>query len=331
MATHRILVTGAAGYIGRFVCQELVRQGFLAVAFDDFTRGRVVAPIDGIVENGLMTAESLGAVMTRHRPIAVIHLAGGRGGRHKTSKSTLSEDPILDWTRILLAVMAEHKVQNFVFASSSAVYSDPRSAYAAEDTPLRAASAYGKSKIAAEGLVRAWGEDADRGWVILRYANAAGADPVSMLGWHEGDKMIVPSAIAVACGKRDALDLYGDDLPTPDGTAVRDLIHCWDIAAATTHMVRQCMAGGTKEILNVGSGRGISVAQVVALTEQVTQRRIRVVRRDARDGEIAALVLSSERLARLGFTPRHSDPMTIVSSSWEWYQKAVNLDRYQRV
>ena len=146
----------------------------------------------------------------------------------------------------------------------------------------------------------------------------------SLLGWYENDKTIVPSAIAVAAGKRAALDLYGVALPTPDGTAVRDFVHCWDIAAATVHILRQCIAGGMKEIFNVASSQGISVAEIVGAAELITQRRIPVVRHDGRDDEIARLVLSAERLARFGFTPRHSDLATILSSAWAWYLKAAN-------
>lgn len=322
--TRRILVTGAAGYIGRFVCQELAGQGFLPIIFDDFSRGRTAAQIDGIVEDGLMKAESLRSVIARHQPAAVIHLAGGRGDRHRTLRPGLSEERNLDGTRILLAAMADHNVQQIIFASSSAVYGDAGPAHVAEDAPLRGASAYGKAKIAAEGLVRNWGEDPNRGWIILRYANAAGADPESLLGWYENDKTIVPSAIAVAAGEKNALNLYGVALPTPDGTAMRDLVHCWDIAAATVRILRQCLACGMKEIFNVASSKGVSVAEIVAAAELVTQRRIPLVRHEARQHEIAKLVLSAESLARFGFSPRHSDLATIMSSAWAWYRKTAN-------
>jgi len=359
---HRILVTGAAGYIGRFVCQELARCGFLPIVFDDFSRGRTPSGIPGFAEHGSMTEERLGSVMAGHRPAAVIHLAGGRGGRHQTASGVAParfqtewkpvgrpesapdlksrarahsdakpvptfaecalEDPNLGGTRMLLAAMAELEVRHIVLASSAAVYGDAGAVHAGEDAPLRGTSPYGHAKIAAEGLVRAWGDEPDRGWVILRYANAAGADPESMLGWYPGDRTIVPSAIAVASGERAAFELFGAAFPTRDRTAVRDFVHCWDIAAATVHVVRQCLGCGLKEIFNVASGRGVSVAEIVAAAEQVTSRRIPVIRHDARDGEVASLVLSADRLARFGFTPRHSDLGTILSSAWAWHRRA---------
>ena len=191
--THRILITGAAGYIGRFVCQELARQGFLPIAFDDFAHGRTPPTGACAVEQGVMTEESLSAVMGRYLPVGVIHLAGGRGGRHSNPKFTFdNEDGSVSETTILLAVMAKYNVRHIVFASSAAVYGDLGSVRATETSPLRATSTYGKAKIASEIRIRAWGENAHRGWIILRYANAVGADPASMLGSASRKRLKAP-------------------------------------------------------------------------------------------------------------------------------------------
>jgi UDP-glucose 4-epimerase len=133
----------------------------------------------------------------------------------------------------------------------------------------------------------------------------------------------MPSAMAVASGQRAALDLYGDTFGTEDGTAVRDFIHCWDVASATSQLLLQSLAGSLKEILNVSSGKGCSMAEVIAAAERVTGRRVPVIRHAAREGELARLVLSPERLARFGFAPRYSDLQTILASAWTWYAPAT--------
>jgi len=320
----RILVTGAAGYIGRFVCRALAQAGFAPIMLDDLSRGRVAPAHYGIVEDRKMTFEAINAALASNRPRSVIHLAGGRGNQQGMrdavqDDAVQDEDSNIGFTRILLAALARHEIHHLLLASSSAVYGDSGPWPVREEAPLRAASRYGRAKIAAEGLVRDWGEQKPRRWAILRFANAAGADAKDGLGWFPGDKTIVPATIAVAAGERAALQVHGSTFPTPDGTAIRDLMHVQDIAAAIVHALRHGVYGGGNEILNVATGRGVSVASVITKVVEVTSRPIAVEYLEAGGDDIASLILSPARLANLGFVPRRSELTEIVSSAWEWY------------
>ena len=320
--SNSILLTGAAGTIGRFVSIALAQSGYLPVNFDDFSRGRPRSrALVGPVHDGPMTREAIEAVVAWHRPIAALHFAGTRPRPGQTA--ALDSDPNFVGTRSLLEGLATAGVAAVVLASSAAVYGAGHR-LAAEDAPLQPANAYGSAKLAAEQLVRQWGDAMPhRRWVILRLANAAGADVSQMLGWFESDRTLIPAVIAAAAGQRRAVRVLGTTFPTADGTAVRDFVHCWDIARATVCVLRQTLARDQKEIFNVASGQGRSVAEVVEIARRITRRAIHIEQHPAVAMEIPELVLSPRRLARVtGFTAGLSDIETIVGSAWEWHQAA---------
>ena len=159
--------------------------------------------------------------------------------------------------------------------------------------PLHPVTVYGRAKLAAEQLLRQWGEaKLGRRWSILRLANAAGADVSRMLGWFENDRTLIPAVIAAAAGQRSSVRVFGTTFPTLDGTAVRDYIHCWDIARATVCVLRRLIACDQNEIFNVASGQGTSVAEVIVAARRITKRDVRVEQHPAPprgDSRIGAL------------------------------------------
>jgi UDP-glucose 4-epimerase len=326
-----VLLTGAAGTIGRFVSIALAQSGYRTINVDDFSRGRPrSSALVGPVQDAPLTRDAIEAVVAQHRPVAVVHFAGARPQPGELT-AAIDRDPNFVGTWQLLNGLASAGVAAVVLASSSAVYG-PGYRLVSEDAPLHPVSVYGRAKLAAEQLLRQWGEaKPGRRWAILRLANAAGADASRMLGWFENDRTLIPAVIAAAAGQRSAVQVLGTTFPTSDGTAVRDYIHYWDIARATVCVLRHLLACEQNEIFNVASGQGTSVAAVIGAAQKITKRAVHVEQHPAHAMEIPELVLSPERLAQVAkFVPVQSNIETIVGSAWDWHQ-AVRVSPADRL
>jgi UDP-arabinose 4-epimerase len=317
-----VLVTGGAGYIGSHTCKALARAGYTPVAFDSFEHGHRWAVRWGpLVEGDLGDRALLARTFEQHRVRSVIHCAAYcYVGESMTAPGKYFHNNVGN-TLALLESMRESDVREIVFSSSCASYGVPASLPIEDTAPQEPINPYGESKLVVEKMLRWWGVAHGLKWVALRYFNAAGADPDGEIGEdHTPETHLIPLAIQAALGERDALEVYGDDYPTRDGTAVRDYIHVHDLADAHVKAVRHLAGGGANAAVNLGTGNGHSVSEVVSMVEAVSGRRVPLSYAPRRAGDPPELVANASRGGSLlGWTPRHSELRTIVETAWNWH------------
>lgn len=316
-----ILVTGGAGYIGSHVCKALHLAGFTPVCFDNLSRGHAHAVRWGPLHVGdVLDGAALDAVFQTYQPAAVLHFAA------LTNVQESSAQP-LDYYRVnvggtlgLLAAMHRAGCTNLIFSSTCATYSPQAVQPIDEGQPQSPINPYGRSKLFVEQMLA----DADRAHgvrsIILRYFNAAGADPDGEIGEeHEPEPHLLPLALLTAAGHRPMLDIFGDDYPTPDGTCIRDYVHVSDLADAHILALRRLLAGATSDHYNLGNNRGISVRQLVEMVRQVTGRPVPVRISPRRLGDPPILVADADKARHhLGWIPQRSALAEQVGDAWRW-------------
>lgn len=316
-----ILVTGGAGYVGSHACKALARAGYTPVVYDNLSRGHREAVRWGdLVEGDLADRPRLAAALRETGAGAVMHFAAfAFVGESMRDPGLYFRNNVAN-TLTLLAAMAEAGVATIVFSSTCATYGDPDRVPIDEDHPQRPVNPYGESKLMIERVLDWHGRLAGLRWAALRYFNAAGADPGGEIGEaHEPETHLIPLALAAADGG-PALRIFGTDYDTPDGTAVRDYIHVDDLATAHVLALRHLAAGGASAAVNLGTGRGHSVREVIAAIEAETGRRVRVEEAPRRAGDPPALVADPTRARNLlGWAPACSSLPTIVETAWRWH------------
>jgi UDP-arabinose 4-epimerase len=319
-----ILVVGGAGYIGSHTCKLIAAAGLSPVVFDNLVCGHPWAVKWGpFVEGDLADRAALGRTLAEHEVSAIIHFAAytyvgeSMGNPGKYFRNNVAG------TLNLLDAMVEHGVRDIVFSSTAATYGDPRSTPMSEDHPQSPVNPYGESKLAVEKMLHWYGQAHGVRGAALRYFNAAGADPGGELGEaHDPETHLIPLAIGAALGKRDALQIFGTDYPTPDGTAVRDYIHVVDLAEAHLLALRALEGGAASLRLNLGTGRGHSVREVIAAVERVSALRVPTREVGRRAGDPPELVADPRRAGeRLGWKPRYSALDTIVEHAFRWHRR----------
>ena len=318
-----ILVTGGAGYIGSHTCKALAKAGFAPVVYDSLVRGHEWAVRWGPLEKGDINDRSrLADVLRRHRPAAVLHFAGLIAVGESVEQPLLYYRANVGGTLSLLEAMQESGVGKLVFSSTAAVYGIPKQVPIPEEAPLRPINPYGTGKLMAERLIAAAAAHGV-GWIALRYFNATGADPDGEIGEaHDPETHLVPRALMAAAGELPQFEIFGDDYDTPDGTCIRDYIHVTDLAGAHVAAVRHLLAGRPSQAINVGTGRGYSVREVVDTVKRVTGRDFSCPIGKRRDGDPSRLVADGRRAVEvLGFQPRHSSLDDIVTHAWGWLNR----------
>lgn len=319
-----VLVTGGAGYIGAHTAKALHRRGYLPVVYDDLSSGYEAAVRWGpLVVGDIGDERALRAAMAEHRVSAVIHFAGLiEVGRSNVAPDRFWEVNVAG-TRALASAMEACGVGRLVFSSSAAVYGqgDPGGlSTLREDAPKAPASPYGDTKLAAEWMIaaqcRAYGLRA----VALRYFNAAGADPSGDLGEaHEPESHLIPLAIAAALGDGEALTVFGADFDTADGTGLRDYIHVSDLAAAHLAALEAELDPGAFEAINVGTGKGVSVMEVITAVSEAVGVPTPYQVGPRRAGDPSSLVANPARAADLlGWRPEVSTIEQIVADALRW-------------
>ena len=317
----RVLVTGGAGYIGSVVAAELLSDGHEVVVYDNLSRGHSAAVPAGatFIQGDLHERHLLRDALLRHDTEAVMHFAAlSLVGESVADPLTYFRNNVAG-TMQLLRAMRETGVSRLIFSSTAAVYGQPDTAPITEDAALRPINPYGESKLMVETMLRRCDAAYGLRSVSLRYFNAAGA--ADGLGEdHSPETHLIPSVLAVAVGRADAVQIFGTDYETVDGTAVRDYIHVSDLARA--HILALEVTRERSAVYNLGNGVGFSVRQVIDAARKVTGRIIREVEAERRPGDPAVLVAGSERVRlELGWSPRFSDIESIIQSAWEWREQ----------
>ena len=325
-------MTGGAGYIGSHAVKALALAGFDVVAYDDLSAGhreaiqrvakgipsRVITLVEGKISDRARVADTI----RQFDVTAVMHFAArlsvGESMRAPFDYYATNVSGTLE----VLRAMAETGVKTFVFSSTAATFGEPEANPIDEGHPQRPINAYGATKLAVERalpfLDRAHGIKS----VVLRYFNAAGADPDGWIGEdHSPEEHLIPRALAATIHGGERLVVFGNDYPTPDGTCLRDFIHVTDLAEAHVLALKWLAQGGASDAFNLGNGRGASVKELIAAVERVTKKHVAHTMGPRRSGDPAALVASSERAKSvLGWRPKYHAIDQIVATAWAWHQ-----------
>ncbi len=317
-----ILVTGGAGYIGSATCKALAKVGYLPVVYDNLSRGHRWAVKWGpLEEHDLKDRAALSATFHTYKPVAVLHFAGyAYVGESMSAPDIYFQNNVVN-SLTLLKCMRDCGVHTIVFSSSCATYGLPVEVPIKDSHPQRPINPYGESKRAVESALYWYGVCHQLKWMALRYFNAPGADPEGELGEdHTPETHLIPLAIEAAIGQRSHVDIYGTDYPTPDGTAIRDYVHVTDLANAHVCALNYLLQDGESRPLNLGTGRGFSVREVVRAVERTTGTA--GISRDGsrRPGDPPVLVAdASIASSALKWRPQHSDLDTIVRTALDWH------------
>ena len=314
----KLLVTGGAGYVGSVCAAHLVDAGHDLTVVDDLSTGHADAVPEGARFVEAHLAEAADELLA----------SGFDGVLHFAARSLVGESvqhPERYWqgnvvaTLALLEAMRRHGTPRLVFSSTAATYGQPEQLPIREDAPTRPTNTYGASKLAIDHMITSYATAHGLAAVSLRYFNVAGAH--GHFGErHAVETHLIPIVLQVAAGEREAVQIYGDDWPTPDGTCVRDYIHVDDLATAHLLALDHASAG-RHAVYNLGTGLGFSVREVIDACRAVTGHPIPATPAPRREGDPAVLIASGEAAAAdLGWRPKHTDLATIVGDAWRFAQ-----------
>ena len=326
-----ILVTGGAGYIGSHTVRELRERGADVVVYDNLSTGHVESIGDTpFVKGDLFDTELLCKTLREYKVDAVIHFAAySLVGESMTNPAKYYHNNVAGTLALLDAMLAEN-VKYLVFSSSAATYGDCGDGLITEDSPQNPTSVYGQTKLMMEQFMQDYDKAYGMKYVALRYFNAAGAHLSGEIGEaHNPESHLIPLILQVPNGKREQINVFGEDYPTHDGTCIRDYIHVTDLADAHIKALEYLKNGGKSTYYNLGNGNGFSVKEVIDTVEKVVGAPIKRQIVDRRAGDPASLVASSEKIQKeLGWKPRHANLETIVASAWKWH--STHKDGYDK-
>ena len=317
-----VLVTGGAGYVGSHACKALSQAGYLPVVYDNLSTGHEWAVRWGPLEQGdILDRPRLDEVFAAHRPLAVMHFAAKAVVSESVAKPTDYYRNNMTGSLTLLDAICARSAVPLVFSSTCATYGMPRTPLLAEDHVQEPINPYGWSKLMVERML--WDLEPAKGLkaVALRYFNAAGADRDTEIGEvHDPEPHLIPNVLAAAGGQQNAITIFGEDYDTPDGTAIRDYIHVEDLASAHVAALDYLLGGGDSVALNLGTGTGVSVRQIIEVARRMTQCDIPVASGARRPGDPPRLVADARKAEQvLGWRPQRSDLETIIANAWAWH------------
>ena len=320
-----ILVCGGAGYIGSHINKALHQEGYETVVFDSLIYGHREAVKWGtFVKGDLANPDELEKVFSTYDIDAVFHFAAF------TYVGESVEDPEKYYynnvtnTLNLLKAMRKHGCNKIIFSSTCAIYGEPERLPLTEEVPQHPVNPYGATKLMVERIFKDYHAAYGLEFVVLRYFNAAGADPDGEIGEsHNPETHLIPLVLDAASGKRADIKVFGTDYDTPDGSCIRDYVHVTDLASAHLLALHHLEAGRESDFFNFGNAQGTSVLEVVEAARRVTGKDFKATMAERRPGDPPKLVGSSEKAMRvLGWRPRFADIDVIVEHAWNWHQHA---------
>jgi UDP-arabinose 4-epimerase len=320
---HSILVTGGAGYVGSHACKALAKAGYTPVVFDNLSRGHRAAVRWGpLVTGELSDRAALVAAMHQHSVTAIMHFAAFAYVGESVADPELYYRNNVSGTLNLLGAMREAGIGSIVFSSTCAVYGEPDEIPMRENVSLAPVNPYGETKLAIERALKWYAGAYGIRYAALRYFNAAGADPEGEIGEnHDPETHVIPLAIRAALGQAGPISVFGTDYPTADGSAIRDYIHVTDLADAHVRALGYLDQGGASAAINLGTGSGTSVLELIGSIERVSGRKVPRNLAPRRAGDPPALVADPSLAARLlGWRAPHSDIDTIVRTALAWHE-----------
>jgi UDP-glucose 4-epimerase len=324
MAGETVLVVGGAGYIGSHTCLDLANKGFKPVVFDNFSNGHREFVKWGPAEEGdIRDRAKLDDVLAKHKPAAILHFAALiEVGESVKDPVAFYENNVIG-TLTLLAAAQSAGIKNFVFSSTCATYGLPQSVPLDETHRQVPINPYGQTKYIVEQALSDYDKYTGFRSVVLRYFNAAGADFEGRIGeWHQPETHAIPLAIDAALGRREGFKVFGSDYETRDGTCVRDYIHVLDLADAHVRAVEYLLRGGESVALNLGTGTGTTVKELLSTIEDVSAKPFPVEYVGRREGDSHTLVANNDKAREvLGWVPQH-DLSQIIRSAWNWHSKS---------
>lgn len=321
--SRTVLVTGGAGYVGSHSCKAFARAGWNIVVYDNLSRGwRDFVRWGELIEGELHDTDRLTSVLEDVKPDAVAHFAAFAYVAESMKNPGLYYHNNVAGTLSLLQAMQRAGTDKLIFSSTCASYGI-HADLITEETPQAPINPYGASKMMAERMIADFGMAHGIRSVILRYFNAGGADLDGEIGErHDPEPHVIPLAIMGARDGTFTFTINGTDFDTRDGTAVRDYVHVSDLADAHWRALDHLAGGGQSEIFNLGTGRGVSVAELADAVERVAGKPVPRQPGPRRPGDPPSLVASAEKAGRiLGWKPVNSDIDTIVESAWDWHRR----------
>lgn len=318
-----ILVLGGAGYIGSHAVDQLITKGYDVVVVDNLLTGhrQAIHQAARFYEGDVRDKSFLENVFQKEEIEGVIHFAASSLVGESVEKPLKYFNNNVYGMQILLEVMQENNVNNIVFSSTAATYGEPKVVPIKETVETAPKNPYGESKLMMEKMMK-WCDNAyGMKYVALRYFNVAGAKSDASIGEdHNPETHLVPIILQVALGQREALQIFGDDYKTPDGTCIRDYVQVEDLIAAHILALEYLKAGNDSNVFNLGSNNGYSVKEMLEAARLVTGKEIPAKVAPRRAGDPATLVASSDKAKEiLGWQPAYTDIKDIIKTAWDWH------------
>ncbi len=318
----KVLVTGGAGYIGSHTVRHLQEFGHEVFVYDNLSKGHAASISANILTIGsLHDLGRLDHILLTNRIDAVIHFAAFAQVGESIKNPELYYQNNVGGTLCLIEAMKRCGINRFIFSSSCATYGNPTVVPIVEETPQKPINPYGRSKLIVEWMLKDLCAAHHWACASLRYFNAAGACPKGDIGEdHNPESHLIPVALFAAAGKSPSIEIFGTDYPTPDGTCIRDYIHVDDLAHAH-RLALEKTSLGEHLCLNLGTGKGNSVREILACVKDVTGNPVPFTTAARREGDPPALVASCKKAQlRLGWEASYKDIRDIISTAWRWHQ-----------
>lgn len=318
-----ILVTGGAGYIGSHTVRLLMKQGYDVVIFDNLSRGNKESLPEGIPfeKVDLLDYEGLVNCIKKYDIQSVIHFAAfAYVGESMENPQMYYRNNVVGSYNLITAAK-QCGVKHFVFSSTCSIYGNPERVPMSEELKTNPINPYARTKLMIENMLEDYDMAFGIKYVALRYFNAAGdSDDGSIGESHDPEPHIIPLVMFAALGKRDSIKIFGDDYPTPDGTCIRDYIHIVDLADAHIRALDYLSKVGTSQVINLGTGNGYSVKEIVDASRRITGKEIKAEIVERRPGDPAILVADNKKAKSvLGWFPKY-DLEGILKTAWNWHK-----------